>query len=217
LTRICHTPAKKPYEFIRTLARITLSMQIDELIHPNRYKTHYATPFPIVKTDAWPATIHARFLPTLLFETIPGFLNPQPANRILAPAEVARTVNGALATFPEGVVPLHVGEPLHDPPLVNLEPNWQPGLDQIHHQLEAILLRRTRQEVLKDLPETTDQIFRVPLTEKHAEPLLGGKRHPRKVDAQVGGTGLAVGDRPAADHVLSANHAHALRLDLPFR
>jgi hypothetical protein len=69
-------------------------------------------------------------------------------------------VNGALATFPEGVVPLHVGEPLHDPPLVNLEPTWQPGLDQIHHQLEPILLRRTRQEVLKDLPERTDQIFR---------------------------------------------------------
>jgi superfamily II DNA or RNA helicase len=44
------------------------------------------------------------------------------------------------------------------------------GLDQIHHQLEPILLRRTRREVLKDLPERTDQIFRVPLTEKQAEP-----------------------------------------------
>jgi SNF2 family DNA or RNA helicase len=44
------------------------------------------------------------------------------------------------------------------------------GLDQIHRQLKRILLRRTRQEVLKDLPERTDQIFRVPLTEKQAEP-----------------------------------------------
>src|SRR4029077_18854710 len=63
LRRICHTQAKKPYEFIRTLARITLPMQLNELIHPNRHKTHYATPFPIVKTDARPPTIHARFLP----------------------------------------------------------------------------------------------------------------------------------------------------------
>jgi hypothetical protein len=53
LTRICHAPAKKPYEFIRTIARITLLMQLDELLHPNRHKTHYATPFPIGKTDAW--------------------------------------------------------------------------------------------------------------------------------------------------------------------
>jgi superfamily II DNA or RNA helicase len=44
------------------------------------------------------------------------------------------------------------------------------GLDQIHRQLKPILLRRTRLEVLKDLPERTDQIFRVPLTEKQAEP-----------------------------------------------
>jgi hypothetical protein len=78
LTRICHTPAKKPYEFIRTLARITLPMQLDELIHPNRHKTHCATPFPYIETDAEPPAIHARFLPMLLFETIPGFLHPQP-------------------------------------------------------------------------------------------------------------------------------------------
>jgi superfamily II DNA or RNA helicase len=44
------------------------------------------------------------------------------------------------------------------------------GLDQIHRQLEPVLLRRTRQEVLKELPERTDQIFRVPLTEKQAGP-----------------------------------------------
>jgi len=44
------------------------------------------------------------------------------------------------------------------------------GLDRIKKQLEPILLRRTRQEVLKELPERTDQIFRVPLTEKQAEP-----------------------------------------------
>jgi SNF2 family DNA or RNA helicase len=30
------------------------------------------------------------------------------------------------------------------------------GLDQIHRQLEPILLRRTRREVLKDLPPRTD-------------------------------------------------------------
>jgi superfamily II DNA or RNA helicase len=44
------------------------------------------------------------------------------------------------------------------------------GLDRIHDQLRPVLLRRTRQEVLKDLPERTDQIFRVPLTEQQAEP-----------------------------------------------
>jgi superfamily II DNA or RNA helicase len=44
------------------------------------------------------------------------------------------------------------------------------GLDRIHDQLAPILLRRTRAEVLKDLPERTDQIFRVPLTPKQAEP-----------------------------------------------
>ena len=44
------------------------------------------------------------------------------------------------------------------------------GLDRIHGQLSPILLRRTRQEVLKQLPERTDQIFRVPLTPEQAEP-----------------------------------------------
>ena len=44
------------------------------------------------------------------------------------------------------------------------------GLDQIHCKLEPILLRRTRKEVLKDLPPRTDQIFRVPLTKEQAEP-----------------------------------------------
>jgi SNF2 family DNA or RNA helicase len=44
------------------------------------------------------------------------------------------------------------------------------GLDRIHSQLAPILLQRTRQEVLKQLPERTDQIFRVPLTSKQAEP-----------------------------------------------
>jgi hypothetical protein len=47
-TRICYTPAKKTYEFIGPLARIALPMQLDELIHPNRYKTHCTTPFSIV-------------------------------------------------------------------------------------------------------------------------------------------------------------------------
>ncbi len=44
------------------------------------------------------------------------------------------------------------------------------GLDRIHDQLAPILLRRTRQEVLKELPKRTDQILRVPLTDEQAEP-----------------------------------------------
>ncbi len=44
------------------------------------------------------------------------------------------------------------------------------GLDRIHHQLAPILLRRTRQEVLKDLPKRTDQILHVALTPQQAEP-----------------------------------------------
>jgi SNF2 family DNA or RNA helicase len=44
------------------------------------------------------------------------------------------------------------------------------GLDRIHSQMAPILLRRTRAEVLKELPERTDQVFRVPLTPKQAEP-----------------------------------------------
>jgi SNF2 family DNA or RNA helicase len=44
------------------------------------------------------------------------------------------------------------------------------GLDRIQEQLAPILLRRTRQNVLKELPERTDQIFRVPLTTEQAEP-----------------------------------------------
>jgi SNF2 family DNA or RNA helicase len=44
------------------------------------------------------------------------------------------------------------------------------GLDRIKEQLAPVLLRRTRQEVLKQLPERTDQIFRVPLTAEQAEP-----------------------------------------------
>jgi SNF2 family DNA or RNA helicase len=44
------------------------------------------------------------------------------------------------------------------------------GLDRIHDQLAPVLLRRTRQEVLKELPERTDQVFRVPLTAEQAAP-----------------------------------------------
>jgi superfamily II DNA or RNA helicase len=44
------------------------------------------------------------------------------------------------------------------------------GLDKIHDQLAPILLRRTRQEVLKDLPKRTDQILHVTLTPQQAEP-----------------------------------------------
>jgi SNF2 family DNA or RNA helicase len=44
------------------------------------------------------------------------------------------------------------------------------GLDKIHDQLAPILLRRTRQEVLKDLPKRTDQVLHVPLSPQQAEP-----------------------------------------------
>lgn len=44
------------------------------------------------------------------------------------------------------------------------------GLDQIHRRLEPILLRRTRKEVLPELPPRTDQIFRVAMTPEQAGP-----------------------------------------------
>jgi superfamily II DNA or RNA helicase len=44
------------------------------------------------------------------------------------------------------------------------------GLGRIHKQLEPVLLRRTRKEVLHELPERTDQIFHVPMTKQQAEP-----------------------------------------------
>ena len=44
------------------------------------------------------------------------------------------------------------------------------GLDRIHEQLAPVLLRRTRGEVLKDLPHRTDQMLHVPLTPQQAEP-----------------------------------------------
>ena len=44
------------------------------------------------------------------------------------------------------------------------------GLDQIHARLSPILLRRTRQEVLSELPQRTDQEFRVPMTQQQAGP-----------------------------------------------
>ncbi len=44
------------------------------------------------------------------------------------------------------------------------------GLEQIHKQLEPILLRRTRKEVLPELPSRTDQIFRVRMTAEQAGP-----------------------------------------------
>lgn len=44
------------------------------------------------------------------------------------------------------------------------------GLHLIHERLEPILLRRRRTDVLKQLPERTDQVFRVPLTPEQAEP-----------------------------------------------
>ena len=46
------------------------------------------------------------------------------------------------------------------------------GLKQIHEQLKPFLLRRRRDEVLTQLPERTDQIFYVPLTEQQAGPYM---------------------------------------------
>jgi hypothetical protein len=42
------------------------------------------------------------------------------------------------------------------------------GLDQIQRQL-VVSLRRTRKEVLQDLPPGPDQVFYVPRAEKNAE------------------------------------------------
>jgi SNF2 family DNA or RNA helicase len=44
------------------------------------------------------------------------------------------------------------------------------GLDRIHQQLDPILLRRTRKEVLPELPQRTDQVFRVHMTDEQAGP-----------------------------------------------
>jgi SNF2 family DNA or RNA helicase len=44
------------------------------------------------------------------------------------------------------------------------------GLDRIHERLAPILLRRTRKQVLPELPQRTDQIFRVLMTKEQAEP-----------------------------------------------
>jgi superfamily II DNA or RNA helicase len=44
------------------------------------------------------------------------------------------------------------------------------GLERIHKELEPILLRRTRKEVLPELPKRTDQIFRVRMTPEQAGP-----------------------------------------------
>jgi superfamily II DNA or RNA helicase len=44
------------------------------------------------------------------------------------------------------------------------------GLDRIKEQLTPILIRRTRAEVLKELPKRTDQVFQVPLTPEQAAP-----------------------------------------------
>lgn len=43
-------------------------------------------------------------------------------------------------------------------------------LDRIHQRLEPILLRRTRKDVLTELPKRTDQVFQVPMSEEQAGP-----------------------------------------------
>jgi len=44
------------------------------------------------------------------------------------------------------------------------------GLGRIQKRLKPVLLRRKREEILRQLPERTDQIFRVPLTQQQAAP-----------------------------------------------
>ncbi len=44
------------------------------------------------------------------------------------------------------------------------------NLDQVRQKLAPILLRRRRDQVLKDLPPRTDKIFRVPLSPEQSEP-----------------------------------------------
>ena len=91
------------------------------------------------------------------------------------------------------------------------------GLDRIHQQLAPILLRRTRQEVLKELPERTDQVFRVPLTERAGRAVLRAERYPGRAHAQMGEAGLAFGDRSEAHPVLHPKHAHVVQFDFSFR
>ncbi|MCC7157510.1 MAG: DEAD/DEAH box helicase family protein [Bryobacterales bacterium] len=66
------------------------------------------------------------------------------------------------------------------------------GLDRIKGQLSPILLRRTRAEVLKELPERTDQIFHLPLTPQQAQPYFEQSDILARADAQVGTAGLAL-------------------------
>jgi len=51
-------------------------MQLDELVHPNRHKTHCTLPLLYRLTDAWSPAIHARFSSNAALrnlETIAGF------------------------------------------------------------------------------------------------------------------------------------------------
>jgi len=66
------------------------------------------------------------------------------------------------------------------------------GLDRIKGQLSPILLRRTRAEVLKELPERTDQIFHLPLTPQQAQPYFEQSDILARADAQVGTAGPAL-------------------------
>ena len=91
------------------------------------------------------------------------------------------------------------------------------GLDRIHQQLEPILLRRTRKEVLHrtsaahrpDLPRPPDR--------RAGRAISGAERHPGPPDAQVGEAGLALGDRPAPHHLLHPEHADAVQLHVSVR
>jgi SNF2 family DNA or RNA helicase len=91
------------------------------------------------------------------------------------------------------------------------------GLNRIHDQLAPVLLRRTRQEVLKDLPQRTDQILHVPLTPQPAEPYWEQNDILAALMRKMGEAEVALGDRSPAHHVLSAEHADALQFHVSLR
>lgn len=91
------------------------------------------------------------------------------------------------------------------------------GLDTIHQQLAPILLRRTRQEVLKELPERTDQVFRVPLTSEQAEPYYEQSDILAALMRKWERQGWLSEIDQKRDSVLHPKHAHVVQFDFSLR
>ena len=83
--------------------------------------------------------------------------------------------------------------------------------------LAPILLRRTRQKVLKELPERTDQIFRVPLTSEQAEPYYEQSDILAALMRKWERQGWLSEIDQKRISVLHSKHAHAVQLDVSFR